>query len=761
MTMLTAGKTLLITTALAAVAAGAPLQAAAAPRDAAANGTATSSDDEDIVVTAQKREQTLINVPLSVSVVSGATLERQQAFRFEDYLKLVPGLQLNQDTPGEGRLVIRGINTGGVASTVAVYVDETPFGSSSGLVNGATLAGDFDTFDVARVEVLRGPQGTLYGASSLGGVLKFVTNAPETDKLVVRGHAGIEAVKGGDVSYYGQAVVNVPLTSTLAVRGTGYYRKDGGFIDSIGTAGSNLHNNIDGAKTYGGRASLLFTPNDQLSVRLSAMLQNIEVKAPSIVESDPATLGTLYGRPSQSEFVPQFSNIRYRVYNGTVNFDLGFATLTSSSSYATQNLAFRSDATTDLSGLIAAIFKVPNQLYLAQQTNDKKYTQEVRLASKSSSVFEWLVGGYYTHEDGLIRQRYVPVTPGTLTEILPPALPLLANVSLASTYEEEAGFANGTLHLGSRLDIDFGGRYSHNNQHAQQINDGVLVGGPATLPVARSSENVFTYSAGPKFKLNDHASIYARVAKGFRPGGPNVLPPPVPGVVTPPPPATYHSDTVISYEGGIKVETADHSFGIDVSAFHIDWNNIQLLAVVNNFGVNTNAGRAVSDGAEFTMTVRPTGGFDISVNGAFTNARLKTDTDPIVGGLAGDQLPYTPKYSVGVNGDYRWSLGTQTAAFTGASLRFLSNQSGSFDPNYKTAVGHGVRVPSYQVIDLRAGVEFGKFTVQAYAKNINDAMGRTSNSPLKANGSFNYPNGALGTGVIRPRTIGLALTAAY
>jgi len=246
MTMLTAGKTLLITTALAAVAAGAPLQAAAAPRDAAANGTATSSDDEDIVVTAQKREQTLINVPLSVSVVSGATLERQQAFRFEDYLKLVPGLQLNQDTPGEGRLVIRGINTGGVASTVAVYVDETPFGSSSGLVNGATLAGDFDTFDVARVEVLRGPQGTLYGASSLGGVLKFVTNAPETDKLVVRGHAGIEAVKGGDVSYYGQAVVNVPLTSTLAVRGTGYYRKDGGFIDSIGTAGSNLHNNIDG-----------------------------------------------------------------------------------------------------------------------------------------------------------------------------------------------------------------------------------------------------------------------------------------------------------------------------------------------------------------------------------------------------------------------------------------------------------------------------------------------------------------------------------
>lgn len=755
--MPTTAKMLMITTALAAVATGAPLFAAAAPSDAAAPSVSSIRDDEDIVVTAQKRAQTLINVPLSVSVLTGETLERQQAFNFQDYLKLVPGLQLTQATPGQGRLVIRGLNTGGVASTVAVYVDETPFGSSSGLVNGAVLAGDFDTFDVSRVEVLRGPQGTLYGASSLGGVLKFVTNAPETDKLVLRGRAGVEAVKGGDVSYYGQAVVNVPLTSTLAVRGSGYYRNDGGFIDSIGTSGSNLHNNIDGSKTYGGRASLLFTPNDQLSVRLSAILQNIEVKAPSIVESDPATLSTLYGRPSQSEFVPQFSNTRYRVYNATVNFDLGFATLTSASSYATQKLAFRQDATTDLSGLIAAIFKVPNQLYLAQQTNDKKYTQELRLASKSSSVFEWLVGGYYTHEDGLILQRYVPVTPGTLTQILPPTLPLLASVSLASVYEEEAGFANGTLHLGSRLDIDFGGRYSHNNQHAQQINDGALAGGPSTLPLARSSENVFTYSAGPKFKLNDHASIYARVAKGFRPGGPNVLPPGAPADT----PSSYHSDTVVSYEGGIKAETLDRSFGIDVSAYHIDWSNIQLLAVVNNFGVNTNAGKAVSDGAEFTLTMRPTRGFDVSVNGAYTHARLKTDTSPLVGGLAGDQLPYTPKYSVSLNGDYRWSLGTQSTAFAGASLRFLANQSGTFDPNYRTAFGHNVRVPSYEVVDVRAGVDFGKFTIEAYAKNLNDAMGRTFNSPLKANGSFNYPNGALGTGVIRPRTVGLALTAAY
>src|SRR4029450_13346305 len=126
----------------------------------------------------------------SVTVVGGEMLERQHAVSFQDYLNQVPGLSLEQSEPGVGRLVLRGVNTGGVSSTVAVYVDETPFGSSTGLVNGAILAGAFDTFDVARIEVLRGPQGTLHGASSLGGVLKFVTNTPQLGELTARGRAG-------------------------------------------------------------------------------------------------------------------------------------------------------------------------------------------------------------------------------------------------------------------------------------------------------------------------------------------------------------------------------------------------------------------------------------------------------------------------------------------------------------------------------------------------------------------------------------------
>ncbi|WP_380878690.1 TonB-dependent receptor [Sphingomonas sp. DBB INV C78] len=709
---------------------------------------------EVIVVTAQKREQTLVDVPQSISVVSGDTLETHQANSFSDYLKLVPGLQLTQSTPGQGRLVLRGLNTGGVASTVGVYLDEMPFGSSSGLANGAILAGDFDTFDIARIEVLRGPQGTIYGASSLSGVVKYVTNVPQTDALEIRGRAGVEAVDGGDTSYFGNAVVNVPISDVLAFRASGSYRKDGGFIDSIGTAGSDVEKNINGVENYGGRASLLFTPNETVTVRLSAILQNINSDAPSVVEADPTTLKPLYGGLTLSQFVQPTSKVKYRLYNGAANFDLGFANLTSSTSYSTQEQSFHDDLTVNLSGLIEAIFGTPNELFLDQTTRVEKFTQELRLASNESETFEWLVGGYYTHEDGSIDQAYVAVTPGTLDEIT--TLPLLAQVNLASKYEEIAAFANATIHLGEQFDVDLGGRYSHNSQKARQVGDGALAGGPQEFGV-KSSEDVFTYSIAPKFKFDDRMSLYARLAKGFRPGGPNVLPPAAP----PGTPGTYDSDSVLSYEAGFKAQTDDNRFSIDLAAFYLDWKDIQLFAVVNGFGVNTNAGKAKSQGLEFTATMRPTDGLDVSVNGAYTKTRLKDDADPIVGGRDGDRLPYVPTYSIGANADYSWSLSDTTTAYLGGSLRFLSDQSGAFDGTYREATGHQRIIPSYTVIDLRAGVDFGKFSVDAYVKNLGNSHGITSTAALTANGFNVYPNGAMGTGIIRPRTIGLSLTAEY
>ena len=747
--------------------------AAPAPGDPAPDPAATNDDregrasgNEEIVVTAQKRTQLLVDVPQSITVVSGSTLETQQATSFQDYLKLVPGLQLDQSNPGEGRLILRGLNTGGVASAVAVYMDETPFGSSTGLVNGGVLAGDFDTFDVARIEVLRGPQGTLYGANSLGGLLKFVTNAPDTTRFIARGRVSLESTDGGDMSYRGHAAINIPLGETMAFRASGTYRKEGGFIDSIGTSDTDLFGftktsdvakNINDSKSYGGRASLLFKPSDQLDIRLSAVAQNIRVDASSVVESDPDTLKTLYGRPTQSRFVPSFSNVDYRVYNGLVNYDLGFGTVTSSTSYSTQKQTFRDDATFNLSGLLEGITGVPNELYLGQNTNHKKFTQEVRLASNGGDVFEWLVGGYYTKEKGLIFQEFITVAPGTLTPI-DTGLGLLAEVSLDSDYKEYAGFANATVHLGERFDVDFGGRYSHNKQTAAQTAAGALAGNVVINTDLRSSDNVFTYSVAPKYKLNDRASIYARIAKGYRPGGPNVVPPNAPPGFT----ASFDPDTVVSYEIGFKGETPDRRFGLDVAVYHIDWSNIQVLTSINNFGLNINGGAADVDGGEFTATWRPVTGLNVSVNGAYTEAQLADDLPPVAGQIPaedGDQLPYTPRLSLGLNADYNWSLGGDAEAFVGGSLRALSKQTADYDADFRAANDRQRKVPAYEVVDIRGGVDFGRFSVEAFARNLFNADGKTSTTAVTANGlPFNL-NGAIGTGVIRPRTIGLSLTA--
>jgi outer membrane receptor protein involved in Fe transport len=704
---------------------------------------------EEIVVTAQKVAQSLVDVPLSISVVGGSDLERVQALNIQDYVKLVPGLQFTQATPGFGRLVLRGINTGGVASTVGVYVDETTFGSSSGLANGAILAGDFDTFDIARVEVLRGPQGTLYGASSLGGVLKYVTVEPQFDSFQGRVRGTVESVDDGDMSYSGAAVANMPVSDSVAIRASGFYRKVGGFIDSIGTAGSDVAKNINGSTVSGGRASMLYKPSDAFSLRLSAYIQDIDNDASSVVDSDSLTGETLYGRLSQSQYIPEAADVRYRVYNATAVFDVGFADLTSATSYGTLTQDFRVDFTTLISPTLEAIFGVPNEAFNKQTTRVKRFTQELRLSSHKSDKLDWLFGGYYTDEKGLIDQNVHVVTPGTFTDIA--GLPAAGVGVIDSKYKEYAAFANATIKFTPKFDLTLGGRYSHNDQDELQNTDGLLFGGASVIP-GNSDEDVFTYSVAPKFKFNERVALYARVAKGFRPGGPNALAPNAP----PGTPSSYKSDSIISYELGLKGENFGRTVGFDVAAFHIDWDDIQLLARVNGVGINSNAAGAKSDGVELGLWFRPVAGLRLSVNGAYTDAKLTEDTDLLlVGGRDGDRLPFTPKTSFSLNGDYEWALGADRKAFVGATFSRLSDVPASFDAGF-TAVNNRQRMlPSYETLDLRAGVDFGRFLFEAFGRNLTDEEGKTSAE------SGGTPNGAIATGVIRPRSFGVSVTAEF
>jgi outer membrane receptor protein involved in Fe transport len=769
---------------LALAAQPAAAQEAGAPTSEAGQQDAAPSE---IIVTAQRRTQALIDVPQSISVIGEETLERQVARNFIDYAQLVPGFTVTQDNPGETRLILRGINTGSVGSTVATYVDDTPFGASGSLSNGAILAGDFDTFDVARVEVLRGPQGTLYGSNSLGGVLKFITAAPSTSAFEVRGQAGIEDTRYGEMGYLGNAVVNVPLGQTLAFRASGFYRDTGGYLEAPARGGRN----VNSTKSYGGRASLLFKPTDALSVRLLALLQNIETDSPSTFLADPRTLrpvnpltGGSVSKANRTRYerIPEFNKLDYRLYAGTIDYDFGFAGLTSITSYSEQTRDELGDISTQptrpLANLIYAP-TAPNTIGLAFE-NDvevEKFTQEVRLQSPDNDRFEWLIGGYYTEEKTALIQEFFPFSFATqqllpTAATLPPALGggqisrfVFANIS--ADYEEIAGFASATLKFGERFDITVGGRYSHNEQSSSQQ---VVQLGNGAPQAGDSSEGVFTYSVSPRVELNDRTSIYARVAKGYRPGGPTFIPP----GAGPDFPTEFNSDTLVSYEIGFRTQTADRTLALDGSVYHIDWDDILILSTANSaagpVGVNSNGGRARVQGAELTATIRPTRGLNVVANFAYVDAELRDDTVPpggglnLTGGLAGDQLPFTPKISANISADYEWSLGQDVEAFVGGNVRLVGDQTAGFSAAYRAAFGGRIRIDGYETVDLRAGVNFGRFTAQVFARNLFDTYGVVSAGGFP----FSVP-AALGgnatplinVSTIRPRTLGLLVGASF
>ena len=244
--------------------------------------------------------------------------------------------------------------------------------------------------------------------------------------------------------------------------------------------GSDHAKNINDDRVYGGRASLLFKPSQKIDIRLTAIAQNIDVDAPTLIEADPVNLEPLHGLTG-SQFVPQFSNLHYRVYNATGTFDLGFANLTSSTSFSKQNQNLRADLTTALSGFIAG-FVGPNEFFEPQQTNLSKFTQELRLSGQTSFA-DWLIGGFYTHEKGLIEQDLVTVQPGTMIVIPPPSFfgPTWAHLELKSKYKEIAGFADATVHVTDQFDVQFGGRYSNNDQSSHQTTEGPFAGGTTDL----------------------------------------------------------------------------------------------------------------------------------------------------------------------------------------------------------------------------------------------------------------------------------------
>ena len=731
--------------ALAIALAVALCQQAAAQQNAPADGgdAAGRKDSahelESVVVTATKIEQPLQETPMAVSAIGAKELERQRIERFDDYLGQVPAMTSIATRPGSTQLILRGISAGSQPnSMVSVYVDESPYGVTSSFARAGYLTPDFDPYDMQRIEVLRGPQGTLYGANSLGGVLKFITAPPDPSGFEGQAQAQYTSASGGG-GYSARALVNVPLSETVAVRANAFKRRDPGFIRDASTG----RENVNATDVDGGRFALGWNPNDDFKLVFTAMAQNLDSDGSPSVDLG-ADLRPLYGERTQWRYIDETFAVNFRQYNVTAEYDFGGASLTSSTSYGTQRNRFLSDTTLLWRELLGGALGPPFDGYGYAETyniGQKKFTQELRLRSNGEGALAWQGGVYYTDENTTNRQRLLPYGVATRQpdmSVIDALGDELFVASLPASYDETAAFGNVTWTWSPTFDVTFGARYGKNEQVYNQQASGALLN---TDVRKTSNDATWTYLVNPRWRPTENVMVYARVANGYRPGGPNVVPPNAASI-----PASFEPDSLVSYEVGVKADWLDRRLSLDTAAFYIDWTDVQLGMVRNGFSFRGNGGAARSWGSETALRYLPLDGLTLAVSAAYTDARLAADVKDGVG-KRGNRLPYVPRLSGAVNADYEQPLNDAWRWFVGTTYRYSGDRTAEFG----TSADGILKIPSYGQWDVRAGLEHEHWTLSLYVKNL-----RNDGNIVSIGSLGTAPITVYSASVLQPRTVGVS-----
>ena len=725
--------------------------------------TASSVSLDEIVVTATKREEKLHDVAMSITALGGNDLQERQLSGYNDFAAQVPGLSIQAINAGTNRLILRGQNAGSVGATIATTVDDIPFFMSGAQGDGALFSADVDTYDLQRVEVLRGPQGTLYGAAAEGGIIKYVTNRPNPQAFQAALSVGGSMVDGGQTTGNAKGLVNLPFwDNKAALRISGVQEKLPGWIDNTLTGRANAN----GGRKYNIRGSLLLEPTSDLTVRLTAFNQGLKLNGNDNVQVVGAALDPTHPAANQFDRLNGFVNpqipdpIRFdlKYYALNLEYRMPVATLLSATSYGRMTRHIAPD--------ISNINLVPGLTYgdylgaivygqaigvAGNETQSiKKFNQELRITSNPDSTlfghgFDWQGGAFFTRETTSFIQPYNALSTTDYETVLSPPL---GGAMIPATYKETAVFADFTYHFSTAFDIEAGGRTTRVKQESQVTTYCCVLYGPTdtVFDQLRTSQNSTTWSVAPRWHVNEDILLYGRIATGFRPGGPNL---PTPTLPTPP---AFLADRTRNYELGFRADLLDKRLSIDVAAFDVEWTDIQILSLVQTpagpVGINGNSGKARSRGFEWNFSFRPVEGLSIGLLGAYTNAKLTRDAEGL-GAFSGDKLPYVPDASATLNLDYKWHAFGDYVASAGASWTYTGTRYTGFSPS--APVEAHVKLPTYETLQLRFGVDNGRYNAQVYADNLTNARGITE---------FANNGGANQTGIatfIRPRTIGVEL----
>ena len=758
---------------------------------------------EEITVTAAKREQALLDVPFSVAAHTEERLRTRGVENIEGVAANVGGLTVQNLGPGQSQIALRGVSAGqivrdqpGVKEQVGVYLDES-------VISLSLFTPDLDLFDTNRVEVLRGPQGTLFGSGSLSGTVRYITNQPERGVKKGIAELALNTVDGGSVGGDVKLAFNMPVGDTAAVRVALYHNTIPGYIDAIRPDLSEEKNVNDGFRS-GFRAAAKFEPSTRLSLTPRIVYQRVGMDGWNRTDAynilgNPFTLGrpavSLGGREQFTQLEEEFTD-DFVLGDLNLTYAFGDVALTSITSYTHRDILVVRDATALTASITGGSIGLPANAYtldapLNDATTANAWTQELRFSGGANRI-PWVVGGFFSHADrdygqDLAVTGFQDVT-GIPTAGLRAPKDSLFFSDLGYKFNQLALFGEGTISPTDRFSLTAGLRFYHFSEDKEQIFDGIFAHDNTGTAIVSQPGSTDANDVAPRviaaFKLTPSTNFNAQISRGFRLGGINdPLNTPLcttQDLATFGGRETWKDETAWNYEAGIKSRLLGGRGSFGMSGFYMDIRDLQATVTAGSCSsrVIFNVPKARSQGVELEFEFAPNRNFDFAVSGSFNDSELRTtltSTDAsgnvsVVSGIEeGQRLPTVPKVQLVTAATYQWEVKPGALAyFTGtyqhigsrftqvgdqdlgtlSLLTFGGNTIGA--PLTATTFTYDPELPAYDILNLRAGVRRGKWDVALFMNNVTDE---------RALLSFDQERGTrarIGYLTNQPRTFGLA-----
>ena len=722
-------------------------------------------DLQEVVVSAEKRDSTVQKTPISLTAITGADLQAQGITDLVAVAQQVPGVSFKTSGPGQTELEMRGLtSTGGESPTVGFYLDEAALTPPAMAQNGKVIV-DPSLFDLNRVEILRGPQGTLYGAGSMGGTVKLVTNQPDLQHFGVNAEGVFSGTDGGGFNHTENAMLNLPLVQGIAaLRVVGTDQNISGWIDrevvnpfplevNNGTARGNVaaapvaesFTESNWETLRGGRASLLVKPMDALSIDAGILYQSIHQGAPNTIDVPPGN--EVHYQPFD---VSEPFEDNFNLDTLTVKYDFdGFQVVSATSNWTRHQLQTQdiSEAMQDyIGGFLGPPQNFPFSIAdgglgagsISEDDYSRQVSEELRVASTGSGPWQWLGGGYYSsfHATSHVYSYYEGFTGLFGTDNLADNHRLL-------DVDQYAAFGETSYEFPDHLKATVGARYFMYHSNSATSVSGVSANGTSATLFGEAQNSGVSPKVNLAYIPDDNTTIYGTVAKGFRPGGPNS---PIPPPCTPAP-TQFGPDSVWSYELGEKMRFADSHVSVNGDIYYEDWSNIQQqVAPPCGYKFTTNAGKAKVYGAELEIAVIPVAGLTLTQSAGYTHATNST-TLPEAGVVAGDRLLDVPEVTASTTATYRCPLPMQPA------LDMVVRLNNSYVDSIQDITYARNTLPAYDLVNSRIGVEADHWSAMFFVDNLTNKIALLSDTgALSANVSiFNR------VATNQPRTFGVDL----